>query len=94
MKSLRRNQGAGEENTWEVGFPACAPSGICDMEVRFTSTYRPPQGIVHKNFLFVSMLVLAIILHRKCKWAVGCLAIWVTFGKSKLFNATPLLSLL
>ena len=72
MKSLRRNQGAGEENTWEVGFPAYAASGICDMEVRFTSTYRPPQGIVHKNFLFVSMLMFAIILHRKCKRAVGC----------------------
>ena len=74
MKSLRRRrrQGACEENAWDVGFPACASSGICDMEVRFTSTYRPPQGIVHKNFLFVSMPMLSIILHMEREWAVDC----------------------
>ena len=72
MKSLRHTRAPAKKMLGVVGFPAYASSGICDMEVRFTSTYRPPQGIVHKNFLFVSMLMFAIILHRKCKWAVGC----------------------
>ena len=102
MKSLRRNQGAGEENTWEVGFLACASSGICDMEVRFTSTYRPPQGIVHKKLFICFNANVCDYFAQEMQVGCGlwlnrcgrCLAFWVKFGKSKLFNATPLLILL